>query len=121
MNNMKDVKHSRVAPSRVAPTERIRGRTLQRIRGRIMQGQPLCRMCEEKGFVTPGAEMDHIVPLFKGGSNDDDNLQMLCVECHRKKSADDLGMAYKPTIGLDGWPIGHQTGGAGQNPSEKLL
>ncbi len=117
---MKDVKHSRVAPSRVAPTERIRGRTLQRIRGRIMQGQPLCRMCEAKGFVTPGAEMDHIVPLFKGGGNDDDNLQMLCVECHRKKSADDLGMAYRPTIGLDGWPIGPQTGGAGQNPRANL-
>ena len=107
--------------NKVKPTERIRGRILQRLRGRIMQDQPLCKMCEDKGFVTPGAEMDHIQPLFMGGSNDDDNLQMLCVECHRKKSANDLGVAYKPTIGLDGWPISAEPGRAGQNPSEKLL
>lgn len=111
MSNMKDVK----------PTERIRGRTLQRIRKRVMQGQPLCRMCEEKGFVVPGVEMDHIVPLFKGGGNEDANLQMLCVECHRKKSADDLGVTYRPTIGLDGWPIGPQTGGAVEKSGQKLL
>jgi 5-methylcytosine-specific restriction protein A len=102
------------------PTERIRGRTLQRVRVRIMQDQPLCRMCEAKGFVTPGAEMDHIVPIFMGGSNDDDNLQMLCVECHRKKSADDLGVRFRPTIGSDGWPISPEPGGAGQNPRANL-
>lgn len=112
MSNMKQVP---------TPTERVRGRTLQRIRQRIMQGQPLCRMCEEKGFVTPGQEMDHIVPLFRGGSNDDDNLQMLCVECHRKKSADDLGVTYKPTIGIDGWPIGPETDGAVQKSGQKKL
>jgi 5-methylcytosine-specific restriction protein A len=99
--------------------ERPRGRILQRLRGRIMQGQPLCRMCDEKGLVTPGAEMDHIVPLFMGGTNDDENLQMLCVECHRKKSADDLGVRFKPTIGSDGWPISPEPGGAGQNPRAK--
>jgi len=86
-------------------TERPRGRTLQRIRGRMMQDQPLCTMCDAKGFVTLGVEMDHIEPLFKGGSNDDENLQMLCVECHRKKTATDLGIRYKPTIGVDGWPV----------------
>jgi 5-methylcytosine-specific restriction protein A len=107
--------------NKVKPTERIRGRILQRLRGRIMQGQPLCRMCEDKGLVTPGAEMDHIVPIFMGGSNDDDNLQMLCVECHLKKSADDLGVRFRPTIGVDGWPISQEPGRAGQNPSEKLL
>jgi len=98
--------------------ERPRGRILQRLRTRIMQGQPLCKMCEDKGLVTPGAEMDHIVPLFMGGSNDDDNLQMLCVECHRKKSADDLGVRFRPTIGSDGWPISPEPGGAGQKASE---
>jgi hypothetical protein len=62
-------------------------------------------MCEDKGLVTIGVEMDHIEPLFKGGSNDDSNLQMLCVECHRQKTATDLGIRYKPTIGIDGWPV----------------
>lgn len=106
---------------KVTQTERIRGRTLQRLRGRIMQDQPLCKMCDEKGFVTQGAELDHILPLFKGGNNDDENLQMLCIECHRQKSANDLDMIYKPTIGVDGWPIGHQPDGAGQNPRHKFL
>jgi 5-methylcytosine-specific restriction protein A len=71
----------------------------------MMQDQPLCKMCDAKGFVTLGVAMDHIEPLFKGGSNDDENLQMLCVECHRKKTATDLGIRYKPTIGVDGWPV----------------
>lgn len=112
--------------NKVQPTERIRGRTLQAQRKRIMQEQPLCKMCENKGIVTSGVEMDHIVPLFKGGSNNDDNLQMLCVECHRAKTANDLGVAYRPTIGLDGWPIGlqaqsidHQTDGAVQKSGQK--
>jgi len=32
-------------------------------------------------------ELDHVVPLIEGGSHDADNLQTLCVPCHRKKSA----------------------------------
>jgi len=28
-------------------------------------------------------EVDHIVPLHRGGSNDDDNLRTLCAEHHR--------------------------------------
>ena len=94
---------------------------MQRIRTRLMQDQPLCRICEQNGFVTPGVEMDHIVPLFKGGGNDDGNLQMLCVECHRKKSADDLGVAYRPEVGLDGWPIDTKTGGAAQKSANEKL
>jgi len=94
MNMKKQVIHKRVS-----------GRILQRIRKRMMQDQPLCRMCEVNGLVVLGAEMDHILPIFKGGSNDDENLQMLCVACHLKKTADDLGVTYRPVTGQDGWPI----------------
>lgn len=31
-------------------------------------------------------EVDHIVPLSKGGPHDVDNLQMLCMDCNRSKS-----------------------------------
>jgi len=31
-------------------------------------------------------ETDHIVPLFKGGTNDADNLQALCPDCHACKT-----------------------------------
>ena len=30
-------------------------------------------------------ELDHILPLEKGGLHDDSNLQLLCYQCHRKK------------------------------------
>jgi hypothetical protein len=32
-------------------------------------------------------EIDHIVPLCDGGSNDDENLQVLCNDCHIKKTS----------------------------------
>ena len=32
-------------------------------------------------------ELDHFTPLFKGGSNDETNLQALCKRCHAMKSA----------------------------------
>ena len=42
-----------------------------------------CNNCETslKKF-----HVDHIIPLASGGTNDDDNLQALCIECHRDKT-----------------------------------
>ena len=34
-------------------------------------------------------EVDHIIPLFKNGSNDMNNLQALCRNCHGVKSGKD--------------------------------
>ena len=62
-------------------------------------------MCEAKGLVSLSRELDHIVPLHKGGSNDQDNLQALCVPCHRAKTAIDMGHRARVTIGADGWPV----------------
>jgi 5-methylcytosine-specific restriction endonuclease McrA len=31
-------------------------------------------------------EIDHIKPLTNGGTNDVDNLQLLCKSCHKEKS-----------------------------------
>ena len=68
-----------------------------------MMQSPLCISCQAKGLVRLAEELDHIVPISKGGTNDDDNLQMLCKECHYHKTLDDLGHKPKPKIGLDGW------------------
>jgi hypothetical protein len=42
-----------------------------------------CRKCGAINNLT----VDHIIPLSKGGSNDDDNFQILCTSCNRKKGA----------------------------------
>lgn len=43
-----------------------------------------CQACGHEGEYDE-LEMDHIVPLSRGGSNDEDNLQTLCVGCNREK------------------------------------
>ena len=41
-------------------------------------------------------EIDHIVPLASGGTNDDSNLQLLCVDCHKEKTTlEKLNATYK--------------------------
>jgi 5-methylcytosine-specific restriction enzyme A len=35
-------------------------------------------------------QVDHIKPLHKGGTDDMDNLQPLCVECHKVKTLHDV-------------------------------
>lgn len=43
--------------------------------------------CPLKGpFDEAGYEVDHIIPLAEGGSNEPSNLQALCLMCHRVKS-----------------------------------
>ena len=47
-----------------------------------------CNIC--KNTLDHTYEVDHILPLFKGGSNKSDNLQALCRNCHGKKTFNDL-------------------------------
>ena len=49
-------------------------------------GYGRCRRC---GSVLPAGylEVDHIKPLAQGGRDEDRNLQVLCKDCHREKSA----------------------------------
>jgi 5-methylcytosine-specific restriction enzyme A len=88
------------------PSSRIRGRKLQTLRLRYFQEFPLCVACEARGEIRAATELDHITPLFKGGTNDYSNYQGLCEACHKDKTAKDLGSQPKPVTGLDGWPQG---------------
>ena len=38
--------------------------------------------------------IDHITPLSSGGTNDNDNLQILCVGCHFEKSRQQQDEGY---------------------------
>lgn len=43
--------------------------------------------CQACGIVTIDLEVDHIVNIAQGGTDDDANLQALCVPCHQAKTA----------------------------------
>ena len=60
--------------SRFIPRE-VRQRVWQRYGGR-------CADCGANQYL----EFDHIVPVAKGGSNSDENVQLLCRNCNLKKS-----------------------------------
>jgi hypothetical protein len=45
----------------------------------------MCNICGEK-ITIEEAEADHIIPWSKGGTTTNDNLQILCRSCNRKKS-----------------------------------
>ncbi len=86
-------------------TPRIRGRRWMTIRERIFNRDcGLCQECQRNGQLTLATQVDHIIALANGGSNDDDNLECICDDCHDRKTNADLG--YKPRVvtGLDGWP-----------------
>jgi 5-methylcytosine-specific restriction protein A len=85
--------------------ERLRGRHWQKVRQHILVMEPLCRPCAGNGHATAAVEIDHIVPLHKGGNNEHANLQPICRECHDDKTREDLGHQAKPTYGADGWPV----------------
>lgn len=72
--------------------KRISGRRLQRIRKRIFtRDKGLCQACLRNQLVTLACEVDHILPLYKSGAEDDDNRQSLCKECHLLKSLKERG------------------------------
>jgi 5-methylcytosine-specific restriction protein A len=77
------------------------------IRDIHLRANPLCVMCLPKGIVRTATEVDHIVPICKGGADTLDpfeNRQGLCSECHEDKTRIDLGQQQKTRIGPDGWP-----------------
>ena len=57
-----------------------------RIREMVLSENPLCVLCEREGRTVEAREIDHVIPVHKGGTDDLDNLMPLCVECHRRKS-----------------------------------
>jgi 5-methylcytosine-specific restriction protein A len=83
----------------VAPTQRIRSHQVERmssrpwsrLRAHVLSSHPLCAHCRREGRVSAATDVDHIVPLWRGGSNDLANLQPLCGPCHAVKTAGEAG------------------------------
>lgn len=76
-------------------TSRIRGRKLQKRNRRFLSQHPLCAECQKAERVRAAQEVDHVVPLFKGGMDEWENLQGLCIDCHKAKTEKDMGRVAK--------------------------
>lgn len=78
-------------PSRIQPAQlrtvrqlqsrnqRITGTALQAIRHKLWLNDPRCAKCGRTVRYPDGFELDHVVPLWQGGPDDDSNRQILCV------------------------------------------
>ena len=64
----------------------------------IEKNGPYCEIC---GQTDVHLQVDHIVPISRGGLNDINNMQLLCYECHMKKhkySFDEVGYSKKRKV-----------------------
>jgi 5-methylcytosine-specific restriction protein A len=62
-----------------------------------------CERCLASGDVKLASEVDHIAPLWAGGSNADVNLQAISATCHKLKTADEA--KQRAALGLA--PLDH--------------
>lgn len=64
------------------------GALWKRTRMQILQRDNyLCQECLKAGRYVTATDVDHIVPLAQGGTDRADNLQSLCHDCHKAKTA----------------------------------
>lgn len=69
-------------------TQRGYGWRWQQKRERIIaRDMGLCQPCKQQGVARPFDHVDHKTPKAAGGTDDDANLQCICAECHKAKTA----------------------------------
>lgn len=81
------------------------GRPWRRKRDQVLlRDQYLCQ-CEQCGGKRLLAdEVDHIVPLSRGGTDDLSNLRAINKDCHKAKTARDANGSSRVPAGTDRWP-----------------
>ncbi len=74
--------------------ERGYGTAWDKLRARILKRDAgICQPCMAEGSVRQGTHVDHVVPKAEGGSDDESNLQTICAERHRLKTAAEAARA----------------------------
>ena len=63
----------------------------RRNRKTIRQQQRFCVWCETGGTSQNKLQVDHIIPVSKGGGHELSNLRILCQMCHKKRQ----GVAHR--------------------------
>ena len=58
------------------------GADWQRARAQVLKRNPRCEYCN----LMPSTTVDHLIPKYKGGSDDPSNLRACCNDCHVRKS-----------------------------------
>lgn len=64
------------------------GRSWNRIRAAFLSANPLCELCKGQGRLVSATLVHHRRKLTDGGTNDWENLQALCSECHSRLHAE---------------------------------
>ena len=74
-----------VLQAKAGTTPRLRGEAWMKIRRRVLiAGGHACVDC---GRVHASNQIDHQIPLEQGGTDDESNLRIRCVECHEAKTS----------------------------------
>lgn len=82
------------APRSGQLVKRKRGRAGQKARAEVLSREPFCRECAKAGRERKADQVDHIVPLAWGGSDEIGNKQPLCLDCHIAKSERERSLSH---------------------------
>jgi 5-methylcytosine-specific restriction endonuclease McrA len=72
----------------------------------FLKRNPVCKLCDAVGDVTPATVVDHVIP-HRGSSVlfwDQRNWQPLCKRCHDSVKQRIERNGFDTTIGVDGFP-----------------
>ena len=79
--------------------ERGYGSAWVKTRARILKRDGyLCQTCLANGRPTKAEQVDHIKAKAKGGTDDDDNLQAICQDCHQAKTQEEAAQTKGHTL-----------------------
>lgn len=75
------------------------GRSWEKLRAIVLDGEIFCRQCMAHGRQTYATQVDHVIPKSWGGDDSLENLQPLCAECHGDKTRHEVrGKLRKATV-----------------------
>lgn len=75
--------HLRERPARYRPPDERQHYAWRKLRLEAIRDQPWCSACGE----IEGLQLDHIVPLSRGGAMTRENVRVLCRRCNAVKGA----------------------------------